>query len=121
MITLARLLGIFIACMGVIVVLIPVVMRKMVAFWRKNNRIYLGGLIRMIFGAIFLLSAPRARLSTVMTLAGLFSLIAGLLIFILKPEKIKMMLERWDKRPDSVLRLMGAVVFAFGALIIYSI
>lgn len=121
MIVLAKLIGIFITCMGVIVVAKPQIMRKMVAFWRQDKRIYLGGLLRMLFGAIFLLSASQARLPVVMAILGIFLLVAGMLIFILKLEKIKAMLERWSKRPSYVLRLMGTIVLIIGLLIIYSV
>jgi uncharacterized protein YjeT (DUF2065 family) len=121
MIALAKLIGIFITCMGIIVIVKPQIIRMMISFWRQDKRIYLGGLLRMLFGAIFLLSAPQARLPVVMAALGLFLLIAGLLIFLIKLDKIKSMLERWSKRPSYVLRLMGSIVLIIGLLIIYSV
>jgi uncharacterized protein YjeT (DUF2065 family) len=120
MIVLARVIGIFISFIGLVVIVRPLVIRRMLAFWRQDKRIYIAGLLRMLFGAIFLLSAAQAKLPMVMTTLGLFLLIAGLLIFIIKPEKIKSMFEYWDKKPSSVLRLMGIIILVIGVLVVYS-
>lgn len=120
MIMLVRIIGILITCMGLMVVLNPGAMKKMLAFWKQGKRIYLGGLLRVLFGVIFLWSASLARLPVVMGTLGIFLIVAGLFIFILRTEKIKSMLDWWDKKPPSALRIIGILVFAIGALIIYS-
>jgi uncharacterized protein YjeT (DUF2065 family) len=121
MIILVKFIGIFMACMGVTILLNPGFMKKMIAFWRQGKRAYIGGLLRILFGLIFLSSASQARFPALITGLGIFLLIAGIFIFVLGLEKMKAMLGWWDKKPLSVLRLMGLLVFAIGILIIYSV
>lgn len=120
MIVLVKLIGVFIACMGLIIFSNPELMKKMISYWRNGNRLYIGGLLRVIFGVIFLFSAFRARSPAFMAALGIFLVIAGMLIFVLGLEKIKKMLDWWDEKPFSVLRLVSIIIFAIGVLIIYS-
>jgi hypothetical protein len=106
--------------MGFAVILNPVLMKRMLIFWRQGKRIYLGGILRATFGVIFLLSALEAGFSWAIYWLGVFMLMAALLIFALGLEKVKAMLGWWDKRPPVILRLMGFLTFAIGVLIIYS-
>lgn len=117
MIMLVKGIGILIACMGIIIFLSPQVTKRMLAFWRKGKRLYTGGVVRVLFGLIFLSAASQARVPVVMAGLGILSLAAGILIFILGLERMKVLLGWWDKRPASFVRLMGLLVSAFGALI----
>lgn len=120
MLTLVKVIGIFIACMGVAIFLIPKAMLKMIAYWREGKRLYLGAMLRILFGVIFLLAASQARYPAVMLALGIFSFIAGAMIFILGLEKIKAFLNWWNNRPIYFLRLAAILVSLFGILIIYS-
>jgi len=120
MIVLVKLFGIFIICMGFLILLNPRLMKRMIVFWKQGKRLYLGALIRILFGVVFLLSASQARLSGVMVGLGIFSLLAGMLIFILGLNRLKAILDWWDKKPDLILRLVSLIILAFGALVIYS-
>jgi len=113
-------LGIFIASMGLTIIFNPEVMKKMIAYWKQGKRIYAGGLLRALFGVIFLLSVPQARLAAVMYGLGILVLISALIVFAMGLEKIKVTLDWWDKKPSSMLRIMGLLAFAIGFLIIYS-
>ena len=119
MIILVKLIGILMACMGFINLLNPKPMKKMISFWRKDKRIYAGGLLRALFGVIFLLSTPQARLPMVIYVLGILMLLGASLIFILGLEKAKAILNWWDKKPYSILRLMGILILVIGALVIY--
>lgn len=116
-----KLIGILMACMGIAVVFKPETMKKMVFFWKQDKRIYVAGLLRVIFGSVFLLSAPQAeRFPWVIYFSGVFIFFGAIIIFALGLNKIKAMLDRWDKKPVSVLRYMGILFIAMGALVIYS-
>jgi len=120
MILLVKLIGILMACMGIINILKPVFMKKMIAFWGQGKRIYAGGLLRFLFGAIFLWSAPQARLQGVIYTLGILMLAGGALIFILGLKKVHRMLGWWSRKPDSILRVAAALILAIGVLVIYS-
>lgn len=119
MVILVRFIGILMACMGAIVILSPNVMKKMISFWRKGNRLYAGGVVRVLLGVVFLLSAPQTRLTGVIYTLGILMLLGGIVIFILGVKKLKAILDWWDKLPHYILRLMGFLILAIGALVIY--
>jgi small-conductance mechanosensitive channel len=120
MIILVKLIGIFMVCIGVANILNPNLMKKMISFWRQGKRIYAGGLLRLLFGGIFLLSYSRARIPGVIGVLGIFIFLAGIAIFILGLEKIKAVLGWWDKKPDFILRLIATLILAIGVLVIYA-
>jgi uncharacterized protein YjeT (DUF2065 family) len=95
-------------------------MRKMLSFWMHGKRLYVGGLLRLLFGAIFLWSASQARLRGVIYALGILMLLGGILIFVAGPVKVKKMLNWWSKKPDSILRLVAILILLIGALVIYS-
>ncbi|MFH1641080.1 MAG: hypothetical protein ABIA66_03845 [Candidatus Omnitrophota bacterium] len=86
---LARSIGILITTMGLIVIVSPKLMKCMLAYWRQGKRVYLGGLLRIFFGVIFLLSASYARLPQAMSVLGVFTILAGVLLFVLGSERAK--------------------------------
>ncbi len=120
MILLVKLIGIFMACMGVAIMLNPSVMKKMISFWRKGKKLYAGGLLRVLFGVIFLVSSSQAMFPWVIYILGILMLLGAALIFILGLEKAKAILDWWDRKPHSVLRLMAILILAIGVLVIYS-
>ena len=120
MIVLVRFIAIFVTCMGGWVFLVPKAMRGMITFWQQGRRIYLGILLRILIGMVFLLSASRARQPQVMLVLGALVVAVGVFALILGPEKVKAILKWIDKKPDSFLRLTALVVLAFGTLIIFS-
>lgn len=120
MIFLVKLIGVFMVCMGIVNILNPNVMKKMLSFWREGKRIYAGGALRILFGAIFLWSYSQARFQVVIYALGILMLLGGASIFILGLDKMKTMLDWWDKKPSSILRLIAVLLLIIGALVIYS-
>lgn len=121
MLILVKLIGIVIVLMGVILLLSPGTMKQLIAFWGQGKRIYMAGILRLLFGAILLLAASQCRLVGVVVILGILMLIGGTLIFVLGLARIKSILNWWDRRTPQVIRLMGLIILAIGALLIYSV
>jgi len=115
-----QIIGILITSAGIMIFLNPKTAKKMLVFWMHGKNIYLGGIIRVFLGVIFLYYTSQARLPLVMFTLGILALLGGLILFILGAEKIKAILERFGNRPDYFFRLVSLLVFVFGVLIIYS-
>ena len=120
MLVLVKGIGIVIAGMGILIFLNPKMMKQLIVFWRQGKRIYIAGILRLLFGVILLLAASQCRLVGVIVTMGIFMLIGGTLIFTLGLEKIKSILDWWDKRQPLAMRFMGLIAFGIGVLIIYS-
>ena len=121
MLVLIRLLAIVMVVIGVIFLLNPKSLKSYAAFWKLGKRLYVGAVINILFAIIFLSSAAQCRISGVILVMGIMSLIKGIYLFILGPEKMKAKLDWWIQKPPGAARIMAIIVIAMGALLIYSI
>lgn len=119
MVLLVKSIGVFLVFVGVLLILNPGTMRKMVSFWRQGRRLYAAGVIRVLFGMLFLSASSQARAAWVIYAIGILMLLGGMGIFIMGLDRIKAFLERVDKKPVPVLRLMALPVLVIGLLVIY--
>ena len=74
MLILAKLIGIMIISLGIAASLKPELLKQFIAFWTKEKRLYLAGILRIAFGFIILMAAPEAKLFWVVVLFGLICL-----------------------------------------------
>jgi len=118
---LAKLIGLIVFLMGIVNFINPKIAKSLMAYFQKGNRIYLAGAIRILFGVVLLLAAPDCRLILVIYVLGILIALAGSVIFIIKPEKIKAMLSKMSTKPDSFVRIMMIMAITIGALILYSV
>jgi len=120
MVMFIKLFGIVIAVMGIIFLINPKTLKQYFLFWKQEKRLQIGGIIAIIFGIIFLIAAPQCRLTGLIIVLGIWSIIKGALLFMLGQKKIYAYLDWWLSKPVSVTRFLGLIALAFGALLIYS-
>ena len=115
-------LGVVIVVAGIVYLLRPDIMKLLIEFFKQGKRIYLAGLIRLVLAVIFLLRAgsPECEIRWVIAVFGILFLIGGLLIFILGPQKIRRILDWYQKQSVLLLRVIALITLAIGAVIIYS-
>ncbi len=121
LIILVKLIGIYVAVMGVIFLLRPKSLKGYTAFWEQGKRLYLIGGSRIVLGAILLWASPVCRLKTIVFVLGIFMIFFGLPYFFLNMERLKIMVSRWQTRSALSVRLLGLAILAAGVLLIYSI
>jgi uncharacterized protein YjeT (DUF2065 family) len=115
-----KTLGILIALVGIIYFLRPDVMKWLMEFFKKGKRIYFAGLIRFALAVVFLVAARECKHSWVIFAFGILFIISGLLIFILGLEKLKSIIDWYQKQSVLLLRVVAVIALAIGAVIIYS-
>lgn len=115
---LAKVIGGVICVFGFAVALRPEWMKRMLAFWKEGKRLYYVGVIRITAGLVFLSAAFGSRVPGAAVALGILFLLSGVLVFLLGPERLRPLIEWWDKRSAIVCRLAGALVTAFGMLIL---
>ncbi len=115
-----KILGIFFVLIGIVFLLRPDVMKRLMEFIKKGKRIYFAGVIRFVLAIVFLLGASECYQKWVIAAFGILFLMSGLLIFILGPEKIRRMLDWYQKQSVLIFRVIAVIVLAVGAIIIYS-
>ena len=115
-----KIVGIIIVLIGILFLLKPDVMKKLMGFMKKGRRIYLAGLLRFTLSVIFLLGASECNYKWIIAAFGILFLISGLLIFTIGPQKIRRMLDWYQDQPTLIFRVIAGIVLACGAIIVYS-
>ena len=115
-----KIVGIVVVFIGIVYLLKPGVLKSFIGFFKKGKRIYFVGLIRFVLAVIFLLAANQCKMPWVIIVFGILFMISGLLIFILRAERLKSILDWWQRQSSLLLRFMGLIALAVGAAIIYS-
>lgn len=113
-------LGILFAIIGIVYLLRPDLIKWLMDFFKKGNRIYFAGVLRFALAVVFLVGARDCRYFWVIFAFGILFLIGGLLIFTLGPEKIRRMFDWYQGQPTLVFRAIALIVLVVGAIIIYS-
>ena len=115
-----KIVGIIIVLIGILFLLKPDVMKKIMGFMKKGRRIYLAGLLRFALSVIFLLGASECNYKWIIAAFGIIFLLSGLLIVAIGPEKIRRMLDWYQDQPALIFRVIAGIVLACGAVIVYS-
>ncbi|MBL7197074.1 MAG: hypothetical protein ISS47_03130 [Candidatus Omnitrophica bacterium] len=120
MVILVRLFGVAVVVMGAIFAINQENFKKYLLFWKEKKSIKIGALVAIVLGVLFLIAAPQCRLTRLVTVIGVWSVIKGVLLLIIKQKKIDAYLDWWLARPVSIMRYLGFIAIAFGILFIYS-
>ena len=119
MFLLARLIGIISLGAGLIFLLNPATMKKLLSYMLKGKRIYGIGVARIIAGLILLMAASQCRVIWAVIVLGILPLAGGIIIFILGIDKCKDMTKKWQAKSRKILRLVSFAPIIFGLLILY--
>lgn len=120
MVILVKSIGMAVLALGIIFFLKPEKIKQWLRFWIAENHLYLGGLLNVLIGIVFLIAASRCEIPWVVVIFGLLSLGKGILLFILGREKITTFAEKYDKRPIKDLRGYSILAAILGILLIWS-
>ena len=114
-----KLIGMYIAVIGAVIALKPDIAKQVVAFIVQGKRLYLAGILRVCIGGILLLASPQCRLPGVVGVIGAIAVMGGI-FFIIGLEKVKAIINWWNRLSHLVKRVWGLVALVVGALLIYS-
>jgi len=113
-------LGMLFTLMGIVYLLRPEIIKKLMGFFKKGKRIYFAGLIRFALAVIFFIAARECRYFWIIFASGLIFLTGGLLIFILGPEKIRRIFDWYEEQPAIIFQVIAMIVLVFGIIVIFS-
>lgn len=119
MLLLVKLVSILIMTFGLLVLFLPQLAKRMLSFWAEGKRVYFAGGIRILIGLLLIGAASESALPQAVLALGLFFVIAGVLVFVISLERLKMMLVWWLEAPLTVCRVLGILVASFGALMFF--
>ncbi|MHC4204460.1 MAG: hypothetical protein ACYSTT_07395 [Planctomycetota bacterium] len=113
-------LGMLFTLMGIVYLLRPDIIKKLMGFFKKGKRIYFAGLIRFVLAVVFLVAARECRYPWIIFASGIIFLMGGLLIFLLGPERIRRIFDWYEQQPAIIFQVIALVVLVFGIIIIFS-
>ena len=113
-------LGVLFILMGVAYLLRPEIIKRLMTFFKKGNRIYFPGLLRFALAVVFLVGARECRSFWVIFVCGILFLLGGVLIFALGPEKIRRMLDWYARQSILVFRVIAFVVLVLGVIVVFA-
>ncbi len=118
MVITVRIIGIVFVLASILYLLKPLLIKRIMEFFKWGSRIYLVGIIRLVLAVVFLLAARECKYFWVIFALGILLLISGVLVFILGPKKIRPILEWFQKQSILFLRLLSIIALAIGIVII---
>ena len=120
MVGLVKLIAVVMIACGAIFLVRPALMKKFMQFWMQESKLYIGAVLSLAIGIIFLFAAKNCTIHFIVVIFGLLSLIKGILIFVLGPKKIIAFMELLSKRPAKALRFFAILHLCLGVLLNYS-
>jgi hypothetical protein len=114
------LLGLAIAALSVWGFVVPQKMiDTMLSFWNKPSGMYLAIGFRLVFGVLFILTAPETRFPLVFEILGYIMLVAAVAILIVGKKRLTRFIEWWAKLPPPWVHVWLVFAFAAGLFIFY--
>lgn len=119
MATVIKIIGIVFVAISIVYLFKPGVIKWLMEFFKKGKRMYFAGLIRFVLAIVFFLSARECDITWAIVAFGILFLISGLLVFMLGPERLRSIIEWWQKQSTLLFRVLALITLAAGGVIIY--
>lgn len=114
------ILGFIIFGIGIVVLISPSNLKKMIHVFLAKKWLSFATMIRILFGILFLLAASETRAPFFVLTLGILFILAGVVIPLLGTARIERLAHWWLGRSDGILRLWALFSIAFGAAILWS-
>ena len=106
--------------MGVLGIARPQEVSALIAGWSPGVLVVTAAGIRVAFGVIFLLAAPRCRFPRIMYALGFVTLGAAAAVVLLGASRVAATVQWWFRQPGPFVACMYAATVLFGGFLVYS-
>ncbi len=113
------IIGVIVSGIGLAVLVKPAKLKDLLYFLVEKDRFYVVAALRVVIGVLFLFAAGSTRSPIFVSVMGILFVLAGVLIPILGPARLRSLVSWWMKRGNWVLRACALVAFAFGVILIW--
>lgn len=118
MVLFVKVLGVAIIVYGCLIVLRPSILKKVIEYARKGNRIYWTCGIKIAVGVLLLIAASSCSISWLVLLFGALSILGPVVFLLLKKKAVTEYLDWIDSRPAKFVYGMGVFALAMGVLLV---
>jgi len=122
MLTLAFVLCLLLAAVGVVGVAWPQALSDVARFFLSPGGLAIGATIRILFGLVFVFAAPAARWPMFVRVIGMISIVAGLITPLLGVEERHVrIIAWWTAQGAGFRRVWSAMAVILGAVLAYAV
>ncbi len=114
---LAKIIAVVLIVAGSVMMLRSEFIKRIMDYMKEGSRIYAVGVIRIIVGLILMTVSFESRIVWVVFIIGLLALIGGVLIFVMKKDKIFEIAEIMLAKSPTKFNLVGTIPMLFGILL----
>lgn len=114
------IIGVVLVVWGFLIVLRPEFIRKAVHLLSKGPLVYMPAAVRVLLGVVFLVAARDCQVRWLIIALGVIMFTAGVIMFMIKPSKLRPMFQWWVARSPLFLHIMGLVAAGIGGLIAWA-
>jgi hypothetical protein len=118
---LALLIGVLLVVQGLLGITAPEVFVSTIRFMQAPPVIYGAAVLRVAFGIVLVIAAPRSRAPMFLRIFGSIIVIGGLLTPFMGVWAAQHILGWWAAGGTAVVRVFAGVSLVLGALVVYAI
>lgn len=104
-----------------VTLIVPNSLRRFIGFLCIGSRLYLAGLLRLVFGVLLLILSSQARFWGYVVTLGLVSAASGASVFFFALRRTKKLLRRLQHQSNLTLRLFAIIALTIWAVLVYSL
>lgn len=120
MVALIKLFGITIIIFGAVYFTKPAVMPRIMSFWLKGRRLYVGAVLNFIAAFIFLFGAAQCQIPWIIITFGIIGVLKGAVIFGFGQKKFETFYNKFTRASRGILRFMACIILVIGIILIYA-
>lgn len=90
-------------------------------FLKSRAGLWVAAAVRVVAGTLWLLVAAGSRLPRVMYVLGAIALLSGIALPVLGLDRLRALVEWWERQPPAVVRASCGVAALAGALLTYAL
>lgn len=120
LVALVVVVGLALAGLGAVSAVVPRQFHRLLFLVKQKRWLNVAMLVRLLIGVVMIAAAPATRLPRFVLVAGIITLLSGLIAPLLGHDRLIRMAEWWATRPDGLVRLWGILALALGLLIVYA-
>jgi len=113
-------LGLLMVLAGVVWILWPDMLKRVMGFWATGYLTIAGALLKLAAGVFFLVAATQCDRTAWIVALGILACLQGVVFLAMSQARRKALLGWFQSRSGVTIRLLGLVVLAFGVLVAWA-
>ena len=118
MFLLVKLFSIALILYGGLLILQSEVFKKVIAFIKVGNRLYIATAIKTIIGVMMMFASPYYSIPWIVLFIGALMVFSGIAVFVIKKSVVMQFIDWAEKKEKKQIIVIGIVAIAIGALLV---